>query len=39
VTEWRGFSTTGGTIGEGEDFGVSAFALCDLELGTCPEEN
>ncbi len=39
VTEWQGFSTTGGTIGEGEDFGVSAFALCDLTLGSCPEEN
>lgn len=38
VTEWQGFSTTGGTIGEGEDFGVSAFALCDLTIGSCPEE-
>ena len=39
VTEWQGFSSTAGVIGEGEDFGVSAFALCDLTLGSCPEES
>jgi hypothetical protein len=39
VTEWRGFTTSSGAIGSGQNFGVSAFALCDLELGTCPEES
>ena len=39
VTEWRGFTTSSGPIGSGKNFGVSAFALCDLELGTCPEES
>lgn len=37
VTEWRGFTTAAGPIGSGQNFGASAFALCDLELGTCPE--
>ncbi|MGH2539444.1 MAG: pilus assembly protein TadG-related protein [Actinomycetota bacterium] len=36
LTEWRGFTTASGPIGTGQNFGVSAFALCDLELGTCP---
>jgi hypothetical protein len=39
VTEWRGFTTSSGPIGSGKNFGVSAFALCSLELGTCPEES
>ena len=39
VSEWRGFTTSSGAIGSGKNFGVSAFALCDLELGTCPEES
>ena len=39
LTEWRGFTTSSGAIGSGQNFGVSAFALCDLELGTCPEES
>jgi Flp pilus assembly protein TadG len=39
VTEWRGFTTSSGPIGSGVNFGVSAFALCDLELGSCPEES
>lgn len=39
VTEWRGFTTSSGAIGSGKNFGVSAFALCDLELGSCPEES
>lgn len=39
VTEWRGFTTSSGPIGSGKNFGVSAFALCDLGLGTCPEES
>lgn len=39
VTEWRGFTTSSGPIGSGQNFGVSAFALCDLELGSCPEES
>ena len=39
VTEWRGFTTSSGPISSGKNFGVSAFALCDLELGTCPEES
>jgi Flp pilus assembly protein TadG len=39
VTEWKGFTTSSGPIGSGKNFGVSAFALCDLGLGTCPEES
>ena len=39
VTEWRGFTTSQGPIGSGQSFGASAFALCDLELGTCPAES
>jgi hypothetical protein len=39
VTEWRGFTTGPGPIGDGEDFGVSSFALCDLAIGSCPEES
>lgn len=38
VTEWRGFTTGPGPIGSGDDFGTHAFALCDLEIGSCPEE-
>jgi Flp pilus assembly protein TadG len=39
VTEWIGFSTTGGDICDGpscEDFGAFGYVLCDRELGTCP---
>jgi Flp pilus assembly protein TadG len=39
VTEWHGFRTAAGPIGDGEDFGATAFALCDLQLGSCPEES
>ncbi|MEX1262578.1 MAG: pilus assembly protein TadG-related protein [Actinomycetota bacterium] len=39
LTEWKGFTTSSGPIGSGKNFGVSAFALCDLGLGTCPEES
>jgi hypothetical protein len=39
VTEWRGFTTAPNGFGSGEDFGVHAFALCDLEIGSCPEES
>jgi Putative Flp pilus-assembly TadE/G-like len=38
VTEWRGFTTGPGPIGSGDDFGTHAFALCDLAIGSCPEE-
>jgi hypothetical protein len=38
VTEWKGFFTGVG-FGSGPNFGVNGFALCDLTLGTCPDES
>jgi hypothetical protein len=39
VTEWLGFTTGVGAISEGADFGASSYALCDLTIGTCPDES
>jgi Flp pilus assembly protein TadG len=39
VTQWKGFTTTPGTVGVGPDFGVDAIKLCDLGFAVgCPDE-
>ena len=39
VTEWRGFTTGPGPIGNGTNFGVSGIKLCDLEYAAgCPDQ-
>jgi len=36
VTQWKGFTTGPGPVGEGEDFGAQSIVLCDRNLGSCP---
>ena len=36
VTQWKGFTTGPGPVGEGEAFGAQSFVLCDRNLGSCP---
>jgi Flp pilus assembly protein TadG len=39
VTEWKGFTTTPGTVGVGPDLGVDAIKLCDLGFAVgCPDQ-
>jgi Flp pilus assembly protein TadG len=39
VTQWKGFTTGPGKIGEGEDFGAQSIILCDRNLGSCPGQD
>ncbi|MEO8477669.1 MAG: pilus assembly protein TadG-related protein [Actinomycetota bacterium] len=39
VTQWKGFTTGSGRVGEGEDFGAQSIVLCDRNLGSCPGQS
>ena len=36
--EYQGFTTTGGFVLGGQDFGTYGYVLCDRELETCPDQ-
>jgi Flp pilus assembly protein TadG len=37
-TEYQGFTTVGGTVGVGPNFGTLGYLLCDRTLATCPDQ-